>query len=294
MLSLDLSGAFDRVSHDRLLWILRKKRLPEWVIGFIHGFLVDRKTQLTFSGFTSEVITMQTRIPHGSPLSPILFLLFASELLEMFDSNSSSIVGLGFVDDTNLIVWGPTAARNCRQLEAAHERCLSWARRHGGKFAPDKYKLIHFTRRHNTDIQAAAEIEGFDGKPVDSLRVLGAWVDRKLKWTTHVQEAASKGAAQFEALSRVVSSTWGPSFNRSRLLYTAVVRPTMTYGCKIWATGEKGRPPPARLLQPLEKLQNKCLRKVTGASGLPSKHWKRTQLSNPSRYTCRALRCSTL
>jgi hypothetical protein len=113
----------------------------------------------------------------GSPLSTILFLLFASELLKMFDSNSSSIVDLGFADDTNLLVWGPTAAGNCRQLEAAHERCLSWARRHGGKFALDKYKLIHFTRRHNADIQAAAQIEGFDGKLVDSLRVLGVSVD---------------------------------------------------------------------------------------------------------------------
>jgi hypothetical protein len=44
-----------------------------------------------------------------------------------------------------------------------------------------------------------------------------------------------------------------------------VVRPTITYGCKIWAAGERGKPPPARLLQPLVRLQNKCLRKVTGA-----------------------------
>ena len=142
---------------------------------------------------------------------------------------------------------------------------MAWARRGGGKFTPDKYQLIHFTRRRNADIQAVARIKGFDGEPADSLRVLGVWVDRKLKWTAHVQEAARKGAAQFEAMSRVVGSTWGPSFNKSRLLYTAVVRPTMTYGCKIWASGEKGGPPPASLLQPLVKLQNKCLRRVTGA-----------------------------
>jgi hypothetical protein len=156
----------------------------------------------------------------------VLFLLFASELLEMFDNNAGGVVGLGFVDDTNLFVW--TAAGNCRQLEAAHQRCLSWARRHGGMFTPNKYKLIHFTRRRSADIQAAVQIEGFDGKPVESLRVLGVWVDRKLRWASHVQEAARKGEAQFEALARLVGSTWGPSFNKSRLLYAAVVRPTIT------------------------------------------------------------------
>ena len=115
------------------------------------------------------------------------------------------------------------------------------------------------------DTQAATQIEGFDGKPVDSLWVLGVWVDKKLRWTTHVRKVACKGAAQFEALSQITSSTWGPSFNKSRLLYTAVIRPTITYGSKIWATGEGGRPPPASLLQPLTKLQNRCLRRVTGA-----------------------------
>jgi Reverse transcriptase (RNA-dependent DNA polymerase) len=208
---------------------------------------------------------MQTGIPQGSPLSPVLFSLFTSDLHEMFNSDSSSILSLGFSDDTNLLIWGPTASGNCRRLEAAHERCVAWARRGGGKFTPDKYQLIHFTRRRNADVQAVVRIEGFNGEPVNSLRVLGVWVDRKLKWTAHVQEATRKGAAQFEAMSRVVSSTWGPSFNKSRLLYTAVVRPTMTYGCKIWATGEKGGPPPASHLQPLVRLQNKCLRRVTGA-----------------------------
>jgi hypothetical protein len=104
MLSLDLSGAFDKVSHDHLLWILRRKRLPEWMAKFVQGFLVGRKTQLTFSGFTSDVIETQTGMPQGSLLSPVLFLLFASELLETFGNNSSSVVGLGFVDDTSLLV----------------------------------------------------------------------------------------------------------------------------------------------------------------------------------------------
>ncbi|KAN0073018.1 hypothetical protein V8E54_009132 [Elaphomyces granulatus] len=76
-------------------------------------------------------------------------------------------------------------------------------------------RQIHFTRQCNADIQAATKI-GFDGEPVDPL----VWVDRKPKRTNHVQEATRKGAAQFEAMSRVVNSTWGPNFNSSRLLYT--------------------------------------------------------------------------
>ena len=35
ILSLDISGAFDYMSHERLLWILRKKGLLKWMIKFI-------------------------------------------------------------------------------------------------------------------------------------------------------------------------------------------------------------------------------------------------------------------
>ena len=100
-------------------------------------------------------------------------------------------------------------------------------------FAPEKYKLIHFTRRRKADVAAGTEIPGFDGTSAPNLRVLGVW-------SAHVAEAASKGRAQFEALSRLVGSTWGLIFARARTLYTAVVRLTITYGCEVWAAGEKG------------------------------------------------------
>jgi hypothetical protein len=39
MLSLDLVRAFDNVPHDRLLEILQRKGLPEWLVTGIAGFL---------------------------------------------------------------------------------------------------------------------------------------------------------------------------------------------------------------------------------------------------------------
>lgn len=154
-------------------------------------------------------------------------------MLDLCDSDTGQTIGLGFVDDTDILVWSPSAKENCRKLTVAHEQCLEWAHRHGAVFAPEKYKLIHFTRRRKADVAAGTEIPGFDGTPAPNLRVLGVW-------SAHVAEAASKGRAQFEALSRLVGSTWGLIFARARTLYTAVVRLTITYGCEVWAAGEKG------------------------------------------------------
>ena len=121
MLSLDITGAFDHVSHERLLWILKKKGLPEWIVLTVESFLKERRTRLAFAGYESEWFNQaETGIPQGSPLSPTLFLFFISELLETFQDVNRDTLGFGFVDDTNLIAWGDSAADNCRRLTEAH------------------------------------------------------------------------------------------------------------------------------------------------------------------------------
>lgn len=136
MLSLDLGGAFDNVSHERLLWILRNAGFPQWIIQFIQSFLTARRTRIAYAGHESDWIPTQTGIPQGSPISPILFLFFITELLAAFQSTVGDTMAIGFVDDTNLITWGDTAAANCSRLEAAHDKCLAWAKRYGARFAP--------------------------------------------------------------------------------------------------------------------------------------------------------------
>ena len=264
MLSLDISAAFPNTSHPRLLYILRQKGYPEWIVQVIEGFLSDRSTTLHFGGYTSREFPIPTGMPQGSPLSPILFLLFSSELLAQFESGETR--GVGFVDDTDLLTISPSAARNCRALERAHELCLKWALRHGVRFAPDKYKLIHFTRRRDpAAVNAHIRIQGFDGKPCPELRVLGVWLDRKLTYQAHIKKAAEKGAAQLQKALHITQSTWGLSFQNSRLLYTAIVRPTLTYGAPIWSLPEPETPLSASTLYPLQKTQNSSLRRITGA-----------------------------
>ena len=177
---------------------------------------------------------------------------------------------------------------NLLTLEKAHDTCMEWARRHGVQFSPEKYQLIHFTRKRNqsADLQHTIHIQGFGGQPVQGLRVLGVWVDSKLRWSAHAAQAARKGQAQYIALSRIVNSTWGPCFQRSRLLYTAVVRPTMTYGSSIWAIGESEKGPPKSLLKPLQKVQTTCLR-----SERPQHCLRRKLIFPPYNYILKPLQC---
>src|SRR5450759_2002414 len=74
-----------------------------------------------------------------------------------------------------------------------------------------------------------------------------------------------KHTAQSLAIPRISASTWGASFRMAKLVYTSVVRPTITYGAAIWYAPQgivTSRKPVDRKL---EVLQNKNIRKVLGA-----------------------------
>lgn len=264
MLCLDISGAFDNVSHQRLLHNIRLKGYPLEIVSFIQSFLQDRTTCLRLGEYQDQPRPQTTGIPQGSTLSPILFLFFASTLLPELEGRR--VTAMGFVDDTNILTFGETTEANCKRLEEAHEKCMQWADRHGAAFAPQKYQLIHFTRsRKKHNLQASVNIPGFQDGPAPSLRLLGVWVDTKLQWGPHIKKAAEKGTAQMQSIQRLCKSTWGASFQKARHLYTAVVRPTLTFGAKVWMDPEGTPRYRVGITNPIEKVQTQALRHIAGA-----------------------------
>lgn len=85
VLYLDISSAFPSVNHRRLLHNLRKRGVPEPMVQWIAEFLHDGRTQLNFNDFTSDPLLADCGIPQGSPLSPILYLFYSADLLELID-----------------------------------------------------------------------------------------------------------------------------------------------------------------------------------------------------------------
>jgi hypothetical protein len=70
-------------------------------------------------------------------------------------------------------------------------------------------------------------------QPSPDIRVLGVWLDTKLRWSAHLREVQRKASVQIGALIKTTVSTWGASFSRSRQVYSAVVRPALAYGAGI-------------------------------------------------------------
>lgn len=75
-----------------------------------------------------------------------------------------------------------------------------------------------------------------------------------------------KMTSQTLALSKITGSTWGASLRRARHVYTAVVRPAIIYGATVWHERKQDkRSMPAWMEETLSRIQNKCLRTISGA-----------------------------
>jgi len=120
---MDIAGAFDSVDHTRLLHILRTKGAPLWLVRWISSFLSDRSTCLSFEGQDSQQFNVQVSVPQGSPLSPILFLLYNSELVELCSRPNIGITATGFADDLNLLTYGTSTEGNCARLSEQFRLC---------------------------------------------------------------------------------------------------------------------------------------------------------------------------
>ena len=85
----------------------------------------DRSTSIRLQDFELGIERIDLGIPQGSPISPILYLLYNADLLEKYEDISLSVPPLGFVDDISLLTYSDSTERNVRNLEKAYEKYLN-------------------------------------------------------------------------------------------------------------------------------------------------------------------------
>ena len=189
MLCLDITGAYNFASYPRLLHILRRLRIPTWIVGWVESFLQNRFSTIRIASEESELRPVQNGIPQGSPISPILYLFFNEELIRICNGIGLRSSAFGFVDDINILAWGKSTELNCSTLTRVHSQCIDWAKRHGSAFSPSKYELIHLTRHPKRfNLAATIALDGTTVKPSTHVRILGIEIDSKLRWGPHVRK----------------------------------------------------------------------------------------------------------
>ena len=94
---LDISKAFDKVWHDGLIFKMRQNGVSGQLLNVFQDYLKNRNHRVVLNGFQADYSTIESGVPQGSVLGPLLFLIYINDLEKNIKSNITF-----FADDTML------------------------------------------------------------------------------------------------------------------------------------------------------------------------------------------------
>ena len=98
MVFLDLSKAFDKVWHRGLIHKLENLGLCDPLLSSFRTYLSNRIQRVTIEGHCSTWFHIESGVPQGSVLGPLLFLIYINDICEDVESNYFL-----YADDTSLL-----------------------------------------------------------------------------------------------------------------------------------------------------------------------------------------------
>ena len=224
---LDISKAFDKVWHEGLIFKLEQNGITGSVLKLIKNYLSGRKQRVVLNNNNSEYSKIESGVPQGSVLGPLLFLIYINDLEKNIKSNIKF-----FADDTMLfsVVKNPDISANDlnHDLDIIH----NWAHQWKLEFNPDPSKQateIIFSCKKRNPCHPQIFFNGSAVAKVEDHKHLGLVLDTSLSFGKHLHEKvikAKKNLGVIKHLSRFLP------LKTLCQMYKALVRSHLDY-CDI-------------------------------------------------------------
>ena len=135
---LDISKAFDKVWHQRLLFKLKSYGVEVSLFCLLENCLENRKQRLILQGRCSSWKNIVSGVPQGSVLGPLLFLIYINDL-----PNGLVSICKIFADDTSIFskVFDKSSSQNILNTDLSI--ISEWAFQCKMQFNPDPNKQVN-------------------------------------------------------------------------------------------------------------------------------------------------------
>ena len=174
--------------------------------------------------------------PEGVPTGGVLAVTcFGLKINELPSRIARDIFRALFVDDLAICFRGRSLDTIERHLQQAVNAIQEWATGNGFRFAAHKCKVVHFTAPR-TRVQRPPNIRiGNTPLPVgESTKFVGLWWDSHLSFKKHIRALKTECKEDLNLIWVVAHLKWGGDRDTLLMLYRAIVRSKLDYGCIVY------------------------------------------------------------
>ena len=254
---LDLSKAFDTISHDILIKKMENIGIRGIANKWFKSYLSNRTQYMDIFNIKSPNENISCGVPQGSILGPILFLIYVNDVCK-----ASTLNILSFADDTTISYSSSDVSKLYNDTNKALEELNQWfcANKLCLNITKTKYIVFRPSTRYPDITNRQIYI---DGKSVSrignnenekSFKFLGIHLDETLSFKQHISKVCTKISRSNYIINKVKNIL--PRYSLLTL-YSSIVQSHLNYGLHIWGSSVS--------IGKLIRLQKKSIRIITNS-----------------------------
>jgi len=203
--SLDVSKAFDKISHFALYSKLMDRNVPVNIIKILYNWYCNSITSVSWNGVLSEMFALEAGIRQGGALSPVLFAVYVNSLLEKLQNSGLGChIGMLFMgafmyaDDLVLV------SASISDLQSMIDVCINELNSLDMQINAKKSSCIRFGKGYKNDC-AQVSVDGISLTWSPNLKYLGITLKSFSKFSVDLKDSRSNFYKSFNAIYSKVS-----------------------------------------------------------------------------------------
>ena len=255
MVFLDVSKAFDKVWHEGLIFKIQQLGIVGNLSNWLENYISERYQKNVVSGVTSYVCFLESGVPQGSILGPLLFFIYINDIIDDMECHITL-----FADDTSVqqritdIASFDKVNRDLQRLTVFGEQWLII-------FNAIKTEYMIISRKRNHPNYPELFLNGEPISEVDQHTHIGVTFSNTLSWSSHINAAIAKADRRLSVIRR--SKKLLPRTCKE-MLYKTTIRQVLDYGDIIYDPCLKSES------EAIEKFQRKAALVCAGAFRITS------------------------
>jgi len=203
VLSLDMSAAFDCISHQKLVDRFRDVfNVSGLALNWLKSYLCDRTFCVKVGGEKSSVSNISSGVPQGSVLGPLLFIVYIAPIEHLVNS-FSCVQQISYADD--LTLYMNLKSGTVSNFKLCVNAVRDWLLFNDLLLNPDKSQCMKVGTRQKLGAfsDPSLDVCGTLVPYSESLKLLGATFDSTLSFDKHISSVCSSCFYHIRALRHI-------------------------------------------------------------------------------------------